>query len=525
MYNYVVTLQTGSIATAGTFNNYKNRYMLYKGTDEKSYELPGASPSLDYPSPVRALGDNINILPNKATSKKVYEIEWTVNEDGSVHAKGTAIENETLYLVGNDYKQEAFRFKANKRYKNVSNCDILYRKTDGNYGRLIKDTVYSFNEDLICGLVYLIVDAGQTVDETYYPKIVEYYEGIDESYSKYGQGSAEVRQLTNNVIDMSKATARYNTEITEIDEEKGIIKVHRTNTQDPSIRIFCNLPVGQYTMLHNNHNFGQISIYGKNRIVDIGSEKYKTFNATENITDIRIYSGSELDTDYEINFSDIILVRGNVSREKISYVQYQEQAYIIPIQQPMLQGDYFEKETDGWKEVHTFGYVNTKEVEDLDVILTTAPPQADGFWRYMLVLGLNNRKQGSDVKIVSTHFENRGVRWVTTLDGICGWENGYNLCVGTHDKKYDTADKMQTFLQNNDVGIYYKLATPIKLACTEEQSTVLDQLSELELFKGTNNIITAESLALMQMQYIADTQSKIENLENRVAQLEQAVIN
>lgn len=36
------------------------------------------------------------------------------------------------------------------------------------------------------------------------------------------------------------------------------------------------------------------------------------------------------------------------------YVEHQEKNYILPIQQEMLEGDYFIKEADGWKEVHNF---------------------------------------------------------------------------------------------------------------------------------------------------------------------------
>ena len=92
LYDYVVTLQAGPIATAGTFNNYKNRYMLYKGTDEKSYELPGASPSLDYPSEVRALGDNVNIF------KDIIYNNFVVNNSAKKEATGTEIKVTTIAI-------------------------------------------------------------------------------------------------------------------------------------------------------------------------------------------------------------------------------------------------------------------------------------------------------------------------------------------------------------------------------------------------------------------------------------------
>ena len=61
-YSYVFTIQLGVVDSSTVFNNYKNRYMLYKGTDDKEFELYGASPSLDYPSAIKSLGSNINLV-------------------------------------------------------------------------------------------------------------------------------------------------------------------------------------------------------------------------------------------------------------------------------------------------------------------------------------------------------------------------------------------------------------------------------------------------------------------------------
>lgn len=63
--SYSITLQTSTIDGTATLTNYRNRYMLYKGTDEKSYELPGASPSINYPSEIKAVGDNGSVEVKK----------------------------------------------------------------------------------------------------------------------------------------------------------------------------------------------------------------------------------------------------------------------------------------------------------------------------------------------------------------------------------------------------------------------------------------------------------------------------
>ncbi len=66
---YQIGLQTASIADTGALTNYKNRYMLYKGTDTKTYELPGATPSIEYPSKVICLGNNKQLFDKDNANK------------------------------------------------------------------------------------------------------------------------------------------------------------------------------------------------------------------------------------------------------------------------------------------------------------------------------------------------------------------------------------------------------------------------------------------------------------------------
>lgn len=73
------------------------------------------------------------------------------------------------------------------------------------------------------------------------------------------------------------------------------------------------------------------------------------------------------------------------------------------------------------------------------------------------------------------------------------------------------ADKYNT---GNPVYAFYKTATPTKLACTEEQSAVLEELNNLKLFERVNNIITAEYIALLKLKYMKITNEKISNEGN-----------
>ena len=77
----------------------------------------------------------------------------------------------------------------------------------------------------------------------------------------------------------------------------------------------------------------------------------------------------------------------------------------------------------------------------------------------------------------------------------------------------------------NPVYAFYKSAIPSKLACTPEQSAVLEELSNLELFDGTNNIITAEDIALLKLKYSLDVETYVDNkIEEKLANINQQIL-
>lgn len=77
----------------------------------------------------------------------------------------------------------------------------------------------------------------------------------------------------------------------------------------------------------------------------------------------------------------------------------------------------------------------------------------------------------------------------------------------------------KTWLSNNNVTVYYVLATPEYIDCTAEQSAVLDKLyNNFTLQKGTNNIIVESENGVgvnMELTYMQDLQARLNLLEAR----------
>ena len=517
--SYSIILQTSTVANTKTLSNYKNRYMLYKGTEDKTYELPGASPSLDYPSEVRAVGDNVNILPNNAVSTSHNGVNYTINEDGSIYAVGTATSNSQVILAGQmSSTEEIMKLRKGVQYKNVGNVDIIYRDTNLDYARLQEGNILTVDENVSVGCFYLQVNSGTTVDETYYPKLVEYYEGMDESYSPYGQGSVEIKKINSNIMPIqtekyweytengikNKANSVGKT-ITEFTIKKGqTIKIGFIAFTKPSenTTFTCQINDMENSSLNiarfNNFNLNQKYEFSYTAMEDVVFKYVLNGNSANEIFEFQLWANIEILEDYQ---------------------RYDETDYVLPIQQPMPQGDYFAKEADGWKEVHIWNKLIFTGQENWN----KSGASTDEI--FVATLDIEN---GVDGYGYSNYFRYYGY---VEIGCFSVYNNGANIRFCVDSSVISDINRFKTMLADkyasgDSVYVYYKLSTPNKLACTEAQSNILDQLSELPLFAGTNNIITAESLALMQMQYIADTQSYIDNrIDEKLTNINQQILN
>lgn len=129
--------------------------------------------------------EGYNILKNEATTQFVNGINFTVNEDKSIKASGTATANAQLFLLGNTSGTNlVLTLKANVSYKNLSGVDLIYRKVDGAYGKINNDQILTPSEDMLIGAVYIEIKSETTVDKTYYPMLIKGTE--DKGYEPYG---------------------------------------------------------------------------------------------------------------------------------------------------------------------------------------------------------------------------------------------------------------------------------------------------------------------------------------------------
>lgn len=473
-----------------TYNNFVVKPQLEIGNGTDTWEQGGASPSPDYPSQVKAVGDNVNLFDkdkfNNFTNNLQY-IELTLKSNTkytmcSNIPKGTGGCNLFAYKKG-ETASSSSNFVANGENRTVTTGDdgiiiIAYR----NYNA-------SLSDDPKNDYKYKLVE-GTEVGE----------------YSKHGQGCVKVTKCNKNIWNLGN---------------KG------NNSGDISFP----LKSGKYTLsfkkkrISNStitnawvYRYAYIRFYDKNDTLLSSIKDGMAINLTANQTSDRQiidFTAPENTAKMIVNFSNNNGDNNNntesieiqLEGEKAtSFEQHQEQSYIMPIQQEMLEGDYFD--WDNEEEVHIFGKKVLTGNENWEAIGTNT----SGKYRFQ-------------TKVDDIAFNADGD---TYLEGICdsykvGTPNTTYLCqegIATiqnyliiyNEKVNDTVENFEKGLSNKNVTIYYKLATPTRLPFTDEQKAVAKELNNARTYKNVTNI-TTDSIAILDLDYAKDLETLLNNTQ------------
>lgn len=190
-----------------------------------------------------------------------------------------------------------------------------------------------------------------------------------------------------------------------------------------------------------------------------------------------------------------------IEEQTTDYIEHQQTDYLLYIQQEMLEGDYFVKEADGWKELHNKPELTLDGSDDEEWVLSEA-------FSNVFVCNKPADLIGYETDLICNITDN----FVTNGETLNSLEHG--IAVGSKINiklaNINTLEELKQYLSTTNIKLYYKSTHETKLPCTEEQSAVLDELNNLDLFEGVNNIITAENIAKMKLYYIANAKKYID---------------
>ena len=519
---YKINIQTGSITNTKTLSNYKNRYMLYKGTSNKEFELYGATPTFDNPSPIKCVGSNVNHfdisnIENGGYSNTVVGQPLTKNGDTNRVRLNNLIE-----VLAN--KKYTFNFETNKllRYAvlEIDTNNIIKKITS--ITKATSTTFTTTSETKYLTFLFMYQESTRTITtEDLKDCLIKLEEGDKTSYSSYNCGSTEVIKQNKNlytpiVTSGSKSGITYST------DEKGVVTLNGTATAQTDIYI-----------IHLDYD---------NPIKNVASKKIslKAFNSSLTLygrtSEGRYIQGTTNLTESETEIiNSFIRIPANTVCENLKvypqieigdlteYIEPQEESYLLDIQQDMVssEDDYFDlerkKEVHGWEKIIFDGTENiTKALDNIYNYILIKKAKA--------ILNNNTSHKSNKYKSVICTGSNDAFVIAATSDYAINLNSGDGMRLRIKDIRNLSANDFKASLaQQHESGeptiVYYKLETPIELDLTDTQIQQLEKLNKLRFYEGVNNIMTLEDIALIQAQYSVNIQTKLNNINNQLLSL------
>ena len=193
------------------------------------------------------------------------------------------------------------------------------------------------------------------------------------------------------------------------------------------------------------------------------------------------------------------------------YIQNEQKEYRLAVQQEMLKGDDFDLENE--KENH--GY-EKKNMSEIDWVVSSNQLQEKTYCFMVMysVAGLSS----TEINCFSNCFKSLTGSYLFANDEEGIAQSSTQILCRISKEKVADLNAFKALLAEKNAVVYVKTRSELDL--TEEQKEVLQQLNNLDLYKGTNNIYTDQDLALLQLDYTVDTKMYI---DNKIANLKEQV--
>lgn len=514
-YSYVFTIQLGVVDSSTVFNNYKNRYMLYKGTDDKEFELYGASPSLDYPSAIKSLGSNINLV-TEVLNNLWYSTDTNkfITTQNTVSAIAEIPQNANITI---NKKNGGNRFAVMTSYtKPQLDVDLTTIFIDNE--NLNRKTYTFKNTDK--KWVWVGVQNGGTEEDK--QKAIEEIK-IEEgetatSYSPMGQGSTKIKKTNRNYLDSfnyyTANTSKTINGITFKINPDGTITANGTATANALFDFSYTHVIGTNKKMIINNIGGtatgtvRFTAYNKDFSTTTSVLRETTGTQEMNLSDnieysIFRYAVYQNAVCNNLTLGFMVLDKTETDR---TYTQHQEENCILNIQQEMLTGDYFD--LDRKKEIHNWGKVVLTGTENITLMDHTTKISRFTY----SIANCKSVVAEDDENIFAISDKLKGITAKKILQTGNNYPNSVavinnNRILIDLEGNNITLEDFKEILKSNNIKIYYRLETPVELNLTAEQIEVLEQLNKLRFYKGVNNIFTLEDIALLQGDYEVDLQT------------------
>ena len=466
--------------------------------DSFEYESYGVSPSPDFPSEIKNVGDDVNLA--YISSKTDYNYSSTLEKDAVlINGTSTNAGNIVLYLNSDD----GITLKANKKYivRLFFDGDVTGNgyKTIYLQGMTIGDIASNkmvtkeiiLSEDKVCKTINLDLSANCTFDNMKV-KVMITENGKLKEYIPYNCIKATI--CNKNLYKVEKVINDTNhSKIIYKDENENVtfttggvpLIIAPTRIKEKTEYTYI-LKCKSNVTTENNINFtgiyedGTSELLSANKkkdtnefIVKFKTNKEKTLAyVTQQYTDS---AGTTIITE------GTMILEGDYLNLDEPYEIHQEQEIIFPLAegQKLYEGSYLAE--DGMhnkrKQITLNGTENW---------MTNESQQGKNTSYFY--------KTQSDMKMASNLISDKFIRrgtWGTDAEAISSVIDNY-IRIRINTDRASTIDEFKKWLAENPVVVEYELAQEEIIPYTPEQQEIYSQLQNLELFRGCNHI-TVES--------------------------------
>lgn len=538
---YVQQQNTG-ILVSGTLQvlltDYENK--------DKPYEQYGASPSLDFPSELKAVGDDINILNDTIFARKGYYSGIVGATTQKANTTIRLLTDEDINVISN--KDITISLGTDKDLKyNVFEIDENDVIIKNNMSSNNKDKTIKLQENTKkISLMLMWQDANKTItlEDIKDCKIKIAYGTRISNYSSCNCGSAKIDIFNKNFIDIDKlkslnsrnAYEKYNN--VECLKLVGVTQRYNLNCKQNTQYVFqVNIVgytytgklIGQFLIAYTDGSTSYMQTDGTN------AGKYSLISNARKTVKALVWNGYSSGHFVYIDKNDIQL---DEATTLTNIVQHEEQSYLVDVQQPMFEGDTFVKQDGKWYEKHCVKteIMLTFPTTNIEVCGTFANFQTNRNIAFAVVkndLKITNVR--NDILCDKLKAKDNSM-WGGKEDGIQTYinSNKFMISIPFEDIEKNFGEELtinnysQAFRKYiNDNGpfkIYYLLEEPELIECTEAQNKVLDEIyNKSHTYKNITNISaeSAEVNPIVSLKYLKDTETEHNKLQAQIDEIKQ----
>lgn len=501
-------------------------FICLSSETNKEFEEYGVKPSLYDTAEVECVGDNVQLFKSIDTATR-SGITFVNNGDGSYTLNGTSTKDTSFYVTNLGYEAGTYTLSANNSIANSSVAMQLETSTGNKRFALSDINSHKTYEVDDINVLSIIVASGTTLnDYVICPKLEKGSKAT--SLSKFGQGSVEISTSNENIIPFAYNTKKMASGVELSIDEKGVAVLNGTATvKSGALSILTDnvdwkadkFPYGKkvtfickglldgvalaFAEADKNHKWlRNLAAFNNDKEFVI-----TTCSRGENTEYIRINFTIEKD----VVLNNVKLYIALVEGETNEYIGPKHSTLVMPTQQRMLKGDYFDIENK--KEVHSWERRIFDGTEDFGMDTTNKS----------FYVQENRAKRLTDYKDKMfcncySSIENFTKKNVSGVS--CYHRSGFtnqNWIYFT-DENYTTVDEFKAMLaqkhtEGNPIYVDFMLAEEEKIDCIDEQKAVLSELESMNTYDDTT-IITIDN-DMTEMTVEAE-QSRMSMLEEKI---------